>query len=154
MGDRLLDRKIFKADTKVLSKVFLFTIAALLIPLPLCAELDKELRQSSSFRCGDALISLDDTAADVMIRCGKPLRRVVSARGDFSKGRSTPQRLDAPKKVKAGSDLKASAKKARRKGAMRETWYYDLGPHDFIYSLFFEEGILKKIERGGRGKDR
>ena len=142
MGDRP-GRKIFKLVDNIISKAFLVTIAALLIPLPLGAELDKELRQSSSFRCGAALVSLGDTATDVMVRCGKPLRRVVSPRGG---SRSHV--------AQAGSDMKAAAKKTRRKGPPRETWYYDLGAQDFIYGLFFEEGILKKIERSGRGKER
>jgi hypothetical protein len=153
-----LSQTIFRAEHRYLYFVFLL-LALFLILHPSLSSADpmNELRQSSSFRCGPELVSLGITAADVMVRCGKPLRRVVLPRGGTSgqvKGESFRERRKVQKEERADSDTKARVKKTMRKSAMRETWYYDMGSSDFVYSLHFEEGILKKIERGGRGKDR
>ena len=76
---------------------------------------------SSTFRCGDVLVSVGDSSAEVALRCGEPAtRQTVALEPD------------------AGSE------------ELVEQWVYDPGPGRFLAILTFEAGRLASIEKGDR----
>jgi hypothetical protein len=82
--------------------------------------------------CGDRVISVGDTAAEVMAKCGEPFRQdrreeVVSRRIDD------------------GTVLKVSV--------TVEEWTYDFGPNRFLRIFSFRNGTITNIRTGGYGSE-
>jgi len=114
---------------------------------------ERAMHRSSMFRCGNDLVSLGDSMADVMLRCGEPTYHHAS--GASGKARTIKR------KSTSGSEWDQNHEKLSRKRVasrteyeekVAETWYYNRGPNDFVYSLHFEGGALTKIVQGNRGK--
>jgi len=110
---------------------------------------------ATQFRCGNDLVFLGDSVADVMLSCGEPsYRHVTGAKG---KAR-TVKRKNSKGSEGDSSDESLSRKKKRvaskteYEEKVAETWYYNRGSNDFVYSLRFEGGVLTKIVQGNRGK--
>lgn len=87
-----------------------------------------------TFRCGKKLVSVGDTTAEVIIKCGGPSMREFTGyetRGDYKENISRGTYREISQKV--------------------EKWYYNCGRGNFIKILTFKSGILTSIEIGGRG---
>jgi hypothetical protein len=104
------------------------------------AGLALALDQVESMRCGSKLVMVGDTKVDVVSKCGEPVARDKVVRSSSSK--------------KSGKKSNTSGKKVQERSRVDEQWVYDLGPHNFSYTLSFEGVELKSIGRGGRGTRR
>jgi Protein of unknown function (DUF2845) len=114
-------------------------VAAFLVSM-LCTEAHGE----SSFRCGNEVVSVGDTATTVLQECGAPdlreiriTERLYARRGrDFYESRIV--------KVPAGTKYEGAS-------SGDETWYYDPGPTGFVYVLEFAKSRLSSIKKEGYG---
>jgi len=84
---------------------------------------------SSAMRCGHNLVSIGDTSAEVLQKCGPPhsQQEIGIEYGELSDEKHHP-----------------------RSETIIEQWSYDLGPGTFLKVLTFEGGRLQRIEDGGR----
>jgi hypothetical protein len=122
-----------------------FPILVLFILQPVFAGPAQALDQLDCMRCGSKLVAIGDTKADVLSRCGEPVMRDKVARSSSIKKSGK----------KSGNKKSGSTdKKIQEQSRVDEQWVYDLGPHDFSYTLCFEGVELKSIGRGGRGTRR
>jgi len=87
------------------------------------------------------LVSVGDSVAEVLIRCGKPSYTYSVGEREIVAGESG----NTLTKGRSSLEVESDTRKV-------EVWYYNFGSNDFIYSLYFEGGVLTTIERGGRGK--
>jgi hypothetical protein len=85
---------------------------------------------SDTLRCGNRLVSIGNTKAEVLIKCGSPQW----------KDAWTDTVINNPDTVGAV-----------RVNIDRERWIYDLGRHSFMRFLLFENGRLVKITTGDYG---
>jgi len=97
----------------------------------------------SYLRCQGRLVSVGDTKAAVLNKCGQPDKRdqweedpngTIAQIYDYK-----TERYIAPKRIEQPIQM--------------ERWTYILGSNKFIRYLFFQNGELIKIETGERGKD-
>jgi len=96
---------------------------ALVVPvLPSSAE--------ATWRCGRRLVTLGDTAAEVLSRCGPPSFRLASS--ELVSFR-TSRHVELTRVIPV------------------ERWTYDRGPHEFVRELTFRDGYLDDIDEGGYG---
>ena len=92
-------------------------------------------------RCQGSLVSIGDTAAQVLDKCGKP------------------DKLDRWKEFHNGSMVQIYDYKTQRYIApqevpnpiLMERWTYNLGDNQFTRYLYFQDGELIKIETGEKG---
>ena len=120
--------------TKTITLIIFLVVAVLLftaVPLFSADVLDK----TGSFQCGSNIVSVGDTKAEVIIKCGQPTYQ--EAEGS----------KEAVKRGRQGSPLDYESEYKNV-----EQWYYNRGPNDFIYVLTFEGGTLRTIESRGYGK--
>ena len=87
---------------------------------------------SDTFRCGNRLVSMGDTKAEVMIKCGSP-----AWKDDWTD--------EVINNINTADEVRVSV--------ARERWVYNLGPHSFLRFLLFENGALINIATGGYGYD-
>jgi hypothetical protein len=92
---------------------------------------------SWAFRCGTGLVSSGDTKTQVLVTCGKPTSKEKSCENH---------------QQYTTTDKYGKIRKNRKCGKKLEIWHYNCGDMDFIYSLTFENGILKNETNDGRGK--
>lgn len=103
-----------KKVTCLLSAMLFF----LLLPLSVNAQ------QSSTLRCRNGIVSLNDTVAEVLKKCGPPAfqdRREQTFSSGHRYGRSF--------EVMTVDD-----------------WTYNFGPQEFMYQVIFENGRVARIE--------
>ena len=86
---------------------------------------------SFGFRCGNKLVSLGDTKAAVLAKCGKPALIETEEVREVT----TSTETDDLQKITT----------------IVETWTYDLGPDRFVKILTFEGATLTSIEDGTYG---
>jgi hypothetical protein len=99
----------------------------------------------SNFRCGDSVVSIGDTAYQVMSQCGAPDRREFSVVEEKSSGK---------KKRKTKRVTMVPGKKSEFSTSGEEIWHYDCGPDGYVHVLKFSKSRLSSIETGGRGTRR
>lgn len=87
---------------------------------------------SDTLRCGNKLVSVGDTKAEVIIKCGAP-----SWRDDWTD--------EIINNVNTADELRVSID--------RERWVYNFGPNSFLQFLLFENGKLISISSGDYGFD-
>lgn len=87
---------------------------------------------ASTLRCGDRLVSVGDTKAEVMIKCGAPAWRD-----------------NWTNEIITGVDTV----REQRVSVARERWVYNLGPKSFLRFLLFKNGRLVEITDGDYGYD-
>jgi hypothetical protein len=122
-----------------------FCVLVWFILQPVFAGSALALDQVDSMRCGSRLVAIGDTKVDVVGKCGEPVMRDKVVRSSSVKKSGK----------KSGNKKSGSAdKKVQERSRVDEQWVYDLGPHDFSYTLSFEGVELKSIGRGGRGTRR
>ncbi len=83
---------------------------------------------ASDMRCNDRLVSLGDSKAEVIAKCGEPVFSNVVA---YEKDRTTTDNVHAVE-------------------IALEQWTYNLGPNTFLKILTFRGGELVSIEDGQR----
>ena len=112
------------------------TLAAILMPILSTAVADRALR------CGNRVVSVGATAAEVTDKCGAPGHvekweeggdGYVSQLFDYE-----TERYLAPRLIKAPVRM--------------ERWTYDFGRNKFIRYLTFQNGRLIKIKTGDKGR--
>ncbi|MFZ0242480.1 MAG: DUF2845 domain-containing protein [Desulfobacterales bacterium] len=96
-----------------------------------------------TLRCTGGLVSVGDTAAQVLEICGEP-----TAESHWEEGRNTvtsqifdyeKERYQLPRMIK---------------GPIRMAlWTYDFGANKFIRTLHFENEVLIRIEIGEKGRN-
>lgn len=118
---RLLDRALSISDSGRWRPRILFWIG-LLVTVSLYSAISKA---NDSMRCDDYVVSVGDSSADLLARCGKPLLiESVSSRV-----------------VHRGY---------HRKRVSRSRWTYDLGWGHFMQIVTVEGGVVTEIEDGPR----
>jgi len=141
-----------------LKSIIVITLPLLLLFGVSCLGYSNESagHRSKTFRCETDLVSLGDSMADVILRCGEPsYRHATGARGKARtiKRKSSTRESEGEQNNQSHSGKKKRvASKTDYEEQVTETWYYNRGPDDFVYSLRFEGGTLKKIVQGNRGK--
>lgn len=85
---------------------------------------------SDTLRCGSRLVSVGDTKAEVLIKCGEP-----AWKDDWTDVAIT------------GLDSAIE----QRISTVRERWVYNFGPSAFLEFLSFDNGRLTAISAGGYG---
>lgn len=111
--------------------------------------------ESTTFRCGNDLVSPGDSVEDVLLRCGEPsYRHATGARGRSRtiKRKNGGASGDESTHGSLSSKRKRTVSRTVYEEEVAETWYYNRGPDDFVYSLHFEGGVLTRIVQGNRGK--
>jgi hypothetical protein len=97
------------------------------------------------FRCGTKVVSIGDTKAEVINKCGEPddvqVWEVERGRKRYYKSPETPD-------TTRGTSGKSYSSKVH---VVVEEWLYNRGRHKFLRFLRFENGRLTKIEIGDRG---
>jgi hypothetical protein len=94
---------------------------------------------AEALRCDGRLVSIGDTKAEVMAKCGKPFL-TEEKDVEITTVRKTPRKVRRGR-VGASSTLKI------------EEWTYNFGSNRFMQTLTFEDSELKKIESGDYGFD-
>jgi hypothetical protein len=94
------------------------------------------LTSAEALRCGQSIIALGYTKAEVVERCGDPS--------------AIDQRYE---EEIAGTFVDPVAKQpiTRTLSVLVEEWTYNFGPHSLIYLLSFKENRLVKIDTRGYG---
>ncbi len=103
--------------------------------------------ESSTFRCGTQLVSIEDTRDEVLHMCGEPTsieaweeERIIRDHRtirDYNPKTGRYEWLKEPFLVKVLVNM--------------ELWTYNLGSTKFIRYLRFENGIVTKITTGDKG---
>jgi hypothetical protein len=96
-------------------------------------------------RCGTKLVSDGDSTYDVQSRCGDPT--AATRRVEL---RTVRTWVNGPC-VKGGG---CGHMVERTVEVVVDEWVYDMGPHDFIRYLTFEQGKLLTVRTGDYGKAR
>jgi len=94
----------------------------LLLPLSATAQ------QTSTMRCQNGIVSINDTIAEVLSKCGPPAfqdRRAETHSGGTSHGHHDAVTVD--------------------------DWTYNFGPQAFMYQVIFENGRVNRIESRDQG---
>lgn len=109
---------------------------------------------SATFRCGDDFVSVGENMAEVILRCGEPtFRQTTGAKGKARtiKGKRAKAAEGDQRQEGLSRKKKGVVTKTEYEEKVSETWYYNRGSNDFVYSLHFEGGVLTKIVEGNRG---
>lgn len=103
-------------------------------PILLLAALSMSfaVNAADSLRCGSRLVSVGDTKAEVLIKCGSPAW----------KDNWTNELID---------DVNTATE--RRVSTTMDRWVYNFGSHSFLEFLLFENGSLTSITPGDYGFD-
>lgn len=97
--------------------------AALLLLGPLAGE-------AHALQCGQSLVVVGDSMAQVLERCGEPTTAHVRTE-------TTVVWIEYPRPGFAG--------RAHESTVLIETWTYDFGPGRFIERLVFRDGVLVRM---------
>jgi len=115
-----------------MSKALQAAMYCIMLVLALLSE-TASASSSGTFRCGSNLVSVGNTKAEVLIKCGAP-----DWKDDWTS--------EVINNVNTADELRVSID--------RERWLYNLGPNSFLRFLLFENGRLIKISTGGYGYDK
>lgn len=107
-------------------------IDIILILSLLCFFNESVSAATSSFKCGNRIVSLGNTKAEVVIKCGTPAWK--DAWSD-----------DIVRNVNKADQFRISVE--------RERWIYNFGPNAFLQIILFENGKLMNIATGDYGYD-
>ena len=116
---------------------------SLLLSLICVLLFQNNVSADSYLRCQGRLVSVGDTKATVLNKCGQPDKRdqweedpngTIAQIYDYK-----TDRYIAPKRIEQPIQM--------------ERWTYILGSNKFIRYLYFQNGELIKIETGERGRD-
>lgn len=106
----------------------------------------------ANMRCGSKLISIGDSKAEVLVKCGEPLLKEAVAVKEESKRIDIP--LTSEPNVGAGNSADDSDPAVvRRKETITKTvdqWTYNQGSGKLLKILTFEGSELVAIVTGGR----
>jgi hypothetical protein len=92
----------------------------------------------SSLRCAGGIVSVGDSALDLLAKCGPPALR--------------DRRVDERWRLSAGSEAQPEVVGVgQRTTAVLEDWSYDFGPNAFTYVVKLENGRVVDFVRGGYG---
>ncbi len=106
---------------------------------------------ADSMRCGNKLVSINDTKAEILIKCGAPLTQetiAIEEKTEFAE-----LALKYPLLYKHGllkDDKGVTLGKENSVTRSIDQWTYHLGEGKFLRILYFEGGRLAAIEEGDR----
>jgi hypothetical protein len=120
-------------------EVFSKRAASMALTALLLAGPTGTVQADPNLRCGNRLVSVGDSQADVLDRCGQPDARSQWQHGGYVSRLFDPETESyrAPKLLKGPVSM--------------ERWTYDFGPNMFIRRLVFENGRLIEIETSEKG---
>lgn len=102
----------------------------------------------ATMRCGSKVISVGDSKAEVLLKCGEPLLREAVAVKEESK------RINIPLTSESGNAAtNAHPAEVQRKESITKTvdqWTYDQGTGKLLKILTFEGGELVSVATGDR----
>ena len=97
--------------------------------LPLAGLLACQGATAESFRCGQSIVSEDNTAAEILEKCGAPTSKTSETVDVYGPG------------VSGGGRVK-------RGTTTTETWTYDRGSQSFAMIVTIVDGRIRSIRRG------
>lgn len=106
----------------------------------------------ANMRCGSKLISIGDSKAEVLLKCGEPLLKEAVAVKEESKRIDIPL-TSTPNDDAGNSDDDNDPAVIRRKESVTKTvdqWTYNQGSGKLLKILTFEGGELVAIATGDR----
>lgn len=86
-------------------------------------------QQSGTMRCRDGIVSIDDTIAEVLKKCGPPAFQ----------DRREETRASGPRYKRAYETVTT------------DDWTYNFGPQEFMYQVIFQNGRVARIESRDQG---
>jgi len=103
---------------KTVAYLLVAVLFFLLLPVP------ADALQSGSMRCRNGIVSMGDTIADVLKKCGPPA---------FQDRRDETSSY-GPRHARSYSNVTV------------DDWTYNFGPQEFMYAVTFRNGRVSKIE--------
>lgn len=106
---------------------------------------------ADSMRCGNKLVSINDTKAEVLIKCGEPLTQETIAIEE--KAEYAELALKYPLLYKHGLLKNNKGLTIGKESSVTQSidqWVYHVGEGKFLRILYFEGGKLAVIEDGDR----
>ncbi len=92
-----------------------------------------------AFRCGNEIVTVGDSEAVVLMRCGPPT---------YKKEVKTETRGTTGSRYYRGHYYGGQYSEET---VVVEEWYYNCGENDFIYILTFKAGVMEKETSAGYG---
>ncbi|WP_455365725.1 DUF2845 domain-containing protein [Kaarinaea lacus] len=102
----------------------------------------------ATMRCGSKVISVGDSKAEVLLKCGEPLMREAVALKEESKRINIPLTSESD-----NAATNAHPAEVQRKESITKTvdqWTYDQGTGKLLKILTFEGGELVNVATGDR----
>lgn len=102
-----------------------------------------------AFYCDSYIIDRDDTAAEVLGRCGEP---ATTTSWTVEESRGVSVYGGTPVRTRTGTIIYVGGS-TRDKSVTHvyEEWVYNFGPSRFLYIVTFKNGRIVKIEDSGYG---
>ena len=104
-------------------------------------------------RCGSKLISVGDSKADVLLRCGDPMLKEAVGLKEYSKRIDIPLTSESNSIEKSTTDGNSGSAEVKRGETVTKTidqWTYNQGTGKLLKILVFEGGELIAIKTGNR----
>lgn len=124
-----------------------FLIPILLIPMLSTAYAD------TAMRCGSKLISVGDSKAEVLVKCGEPMLKEAIGEKEKSRRIDIPLTSNSNNSEQGTKNSNQYTAAVRRKESVTKTidrWTYNQGTGKFLKMLIFEGGELVMINNGDR----
>ena len=111
------------------------------------------IHAEGGMRCGSRLISVGDSKADVLLKCGAPMLKEAVGLKEYSK------RIDIPLTSESNSIEKSTTEGNRDTAVVKrgetvtktiDQWTYNQGTGKLLKILVFEGGELIAIKNGNR----
>lgn len=107
----------------------------------------------TNMRCGSKLISVGDSKAEVLLKCGEPMLKEAIGQKEKSKRIDIPLTSDTGMIDSGAASNKQNTAAVRRKESVTKTidqWTYNQGTGKLLKLLIFEGGELVVINTGDR----
>jgi hypothetical protein len=111
------------------------------------------IHAEGGMRCGSKLISVGDTKADVMLKCGAPMLKEAIGLKEYSKRIDIPLTSESNSVENSTTDGNRDAAVVKRGETVTKTidqWTYNQGTGKLLKILEFEGGELVAIKNGNR----
>ena len=106
-----------------------------------------------SMRCGSKLVSVGDSKADVLLKCGDPMLKEAVGLKEYSKRIDIPLTSESNSVENSTTDGNSATAEVKRGETVTKTidqWTYNQGTGKLLKILLFEGGELIAIKNGNR----
>jgi hypothetical protein len=107
----------------------------------------------TSLRCGSSIISVGDSKADVLLKCGEPMLKETVGEKEESRRVDIPLTSESSDRQSSAAADNSDPAVVRQKESITKTieqWTYNQGSGTFLRILIFEGGELVQITMGNR----